>query len=159
MADQTRTENDAAHRDLSPTSPSSTKTPGLLMVPRIAPENPQASLPGNPVRNPSVGTVASQVSQGNISATSTAVDLAELEGPRPRPTIKHHQGIYWRSPISMVSFLLFGVLASVSHHFYYSSLDGKQVGNDRQQQWSLRFEVTSFHSHRISSMNNVPSSD
>jgi hypothetical protein len=55
-----------------------------------------------------------------------------------------HKGIYWWSPIAMVSFFLLGVLTSFMHHFYYTVLDERQVGNDRQQQWALRFESPSY---------------
>jgi hypothetical protein len=41
----------------------------------------------------------------------------------------------------MVSFLSFGVFASVSHHLYYSSLDENKVGNDNDQQWALRSDT------------------
>ena len=54
-----------------------------------------------------------------------------------QPT-NHHEGIYWKSPLAMAAFFLIGVIASISHHFYYLSLDGKQVGNDNTQQWALR---------------------
>jgi hypothetical protein len=76
----------------------------------------------------SVGTNTSRASDGLLSAATTGAEM-------------HHQGIYWRSPIGMVSFLIFGVFASVSHHFYYSSLDGKKVGNDNDQQWALRSDT------------------
>jgi hypothetical protein len=48
------------------------------------------------------------------------------------------QGIYWRSPLSMLSSFLFGLLACVGHQLYYSHLDKKVVGNDSEQQWALR---------------------
>jgi len=76
----------------------------------------------------SVGTNTSRASDELLSAATTAAE-------------KHHQGIYWRSPIGMVSFLIFGVFASVSHHLYYSSLDGNKVGNDNDQQWALRSDT------------------
>jgi hypothetical protein len=50
----------------------------------------------------------------------------------------HHEGIYWRSPMTMAAFLFLGIFASMAHHFYYASRDGKRVGNDREQQWALR---------------------
>lgn len=55
-----------------------------------------------------------------------------------------HKGIYRWSPIAMVTFFFLGVLTSFMHHFYYTVLDGRQVGNDRQQQWALRFESPSY---------------
>ncbi|KAI9164065.1 formylmethionine deformylase-like protein [Paramyrothecium foliicola] len=44
----------------------------------------------------------------------------------------------WRSPIFMISFLLSGILLSLGHHLYYSSLDGKEVLTTIEQQWALR---------------------
>lgn len=55
-----------------------------------------------------------------------------------------HNGIYKWSPIAMVIFFFLGILTSFMHHIYYSALDGRQVGNDRQQQWALRFESPSY---------------
>ena len=51
---------------------------------------------------------------------------------------QQQQGIYWRSPLSMMSFFLFGLLACVGHQLFYSHLDKKEVGNDSEQQWALR---------------------
>jgi hypothetical protein len=56
------------------------------------------------------------------------------------------QGIYWRSPNSMVGFFVCGVLACVAHHLYYLSWDGKEVGTENQQQWALR-SVSTFLQH------------
>jgi hypothetical protein len=56
-------------------------------------------------------------------------------------TIKtYHQGIYWRSPITMVTFFFLGIFISVCHHLYYNSLEG-QVVND--QEWVIRSVTTS----------------
>ena len=60
-----------------------------------------------------------------------------------------HKGIYWWSPIAMVTFFLLGVLTPFMHHFYYTILNGRQVGNDLQQQWALRFESPSYLAHFI----------
>jgi hypothetical protein len=49
-----------------------------------------------------------------------------------------HQGIYWRSPITMVSLFLFGVVMCLGHHLYYNSLIGKLVGDVDDQQRALR---------------------
>jgi hypothetical protein len=57
---------------------------------------------------------------------------------------KYHEGIYWLSPITMLVLLLIGISASVGHHTYYSSLDGKVVGNDTDQQWKLRYLIISI---------------
>ncbi|KAG0646652.1 hypothetical protein D0Z07_7475 [Hyphodiscus hymeniophilus] len=84
----------------------------------------------------SVSTVRSELTEKLLSPTVTF--FKDLE----RQDTRHHQGIYWRSPLMMVAFFLSGVTSSVSHHFYYSSLDGKQVGNDNSQQWALRWGTT-----------------
>lgn len=83
---------------------------------------------------PSVSTIRSEVTDKLLSPTITSI--TDLE----RQTTRHHEGIYWRSPVTMVAFFLFGIIASISHHVYYSSLDGNQVGNDNSQQWALRLE-------------------
>jgi hypothetical protein len=59
----------------------------------------------------------------------------------------HHNGkIHWRSPFTMFAFFFAAVISGVSHHVYYSSLAGKQVGSDDSQQWaprSVRFAALS----------------
>jgi hypothetical protein len=92
--------------------------------------------PGGENRNFSVGTIKSEASEDILSAYPTRD--ADLKTQTSVPAEMHHRGIYWRSPIYMVAFLLFGILAAVSHHVFYASLDGHQVGNDREQQWNLR---------------------
>jgi hypothetical protein len=92
--------------------------------------------PGGENRNYSVGTIKSEASEDILSAYPTRD--ADLKTQTSVPAEMHHRGIYWRSPIYMVAFLLFGILAAVSHHVFYASLDGHQVGNDREQQWNLR---------------------
>lgn len=58
-------------------------------------------------------------------------------------TIKtYHQGIYWRSPITMVTFFLSGVFISAGHHLYYSSLVGRAVGNVTDQELVIRSAST-----------------
>jgi hypothetical protein len=52
---------------------------------------------------------------------------------------RHLRDIYWVSPFSMVSLLLFGVLMSISHHCYYNSLIGEVVGDVNDQQSTHRF--------------------
>jgi hypothetical protein len=92
--------------------------------------------PGGENRNYSVGTIKSETSEDILSVFPTRD--ADLNTQTSIPAGMHHRGIYWRSPIYMVAFLLFGILAAVSHHVFYASLDGHQVGNDREQQWNLR---------------------
>ena len=60
----------------------------------------------------------------------TTIDVLEDEKQR---------GIHWPSPLSMVIYFIVGFVAALSHHFYYCSYNGIQVGNDVQQQWVLRF--------------------
>jgi hypothetical protein len=96
----------------------------------------QCPRPGGENRNYSVGTIKSEASEDILSAYPTRD--ADLKTQTPVPAEMHHRGIYWRSPIYMVAFLLFGILAAISHHVFYASLDGHQVGNDREQQWNLR---------------------
>ena len=50
-----------------------------------------------------------------------------------------HGGIYLRAPVLMIFFFFVGIIASLGHHGYYSSLHGDRVGTEAQQQWSLRF--------------------
>ncbi|KAE9380934.1 hypothetical protein N431DRAFT_323907 [Stipitochalara longipes BDJ] len=52
----------------------------------------------------------------------------------PKTNEKHLKDIYWVSPTKMISFLLFGILMSLSHHLYYQSRVGKPVGNENDQQ-------------------------
>jgi hypothetical protein len=78
----------------------------------------------------------SGVSEGLLNATSSTPSQP-MRTFQSQSTI-HHEGIYWRSPMTMVAFLFLGIFASMGHHFYYSSRDGKRVGNDREQQWALR---------------------
>jgi hypothetical protein len=74
-----------------------------------------------------------------------AGDNIELDSP-PRgghenssaPLRPHHQGIYWLSPITMVSLFFLGVFMSIGHYFYYSSLVGNVVGGIDDQQRALR---------------------
>jgi hypothetical protein len=87
-------------------------------------------------RNYSVGTIQSGASEEILSAYPTRDTILKMQPPVPAEM--HHRGIYWRSLIYMVVFLIFGILAAISHHVFYSSLDGHQVGNDREQQWNLR---------------------
>jgi hypothetical protein len=67
--------------------------------------------------------------------------LRQYSNPRRRhsvPTGPIHQGIYWRSPILMVSLFLLGTIFAVVHHVCYSVLSGRRVGNDQEQQRVVR---------------------
>jgi len=57
----------------------------------------------------------------------------------PKANEKHINKFYWISPTKMISFLLFGVLMSLSHHLYYQSRAGRIVGNENSQQNAHRF--------------------
>ena len=105
------------HRLSVPTSP---------VVSGAAPTRPNGD------RMHSVSTVKSEATEKLLTPTITS--LTDLE----RQTSRHHEGIYWKSPISMAAFFLLGIISSISHHFYYASLDGRQVGDDNAQQWALR---------------------
>jgi hypothetical protein len=78
-----------------------------------------------------------------MSVQVTVLELESAEGRKESIFVAgdktYHQGIYWRSPISMVTFFLLGVFMSVGHHLYYSSLVGQVVGNVNDQQTALRF--------------------
>jgi len=94
---------------------------------------------------------------GSKSVSFINPDDSDYELPRTSATEKHdesrrtsdadtiktyHQGIYWRSPITMVTFFLFGVFISVGHHLYYNSLVGQAVGDVDDQQRVLRSVAT-----------------
>lgn len=75
--------------------------------------------------------------RSNISMSSGTSDGDFVESSEPN-LYNYHDGIFWRSPILMGGNLLLGIIASVSHHVYYSFMVGKQVGDDYAQQWVLR---------------------
>jgi hypothetical protein len=129
MTSQTQPEPPPEAVAIVVTEPPSATSPG----PRIQWKVPDT---GANVRSPSVASTQSGCKKPPfvMSAEKTTETVSEK--------INHHEGIYWRSPISMVAFFFFGVLASLMHHVYYHSLDGKQVGNDTEQQWALRFVAT-----------------
>ena len=52
----------------------------------------------------------------------------------PNSNQKRLSDIHWVSPTKMVSFLLFGILMSLSHHLYYQSRTGEMVGDENEQQ-------------------------
>jgi len=75
-----------------------------------------------------------------LPSPNNAPDLKEPFGNlRPKANEKHLNDFHWMSPIKMVSFLLFGILMSLGHHFYYQLRAGKAVGNDIDQQNDHRF--------------------
>lgn len=48
------------------------------------------------------------------------------------------KGIYWRSPTTMLLAFLLGLGSALGLHGYYSSLNGKKVGDGFQQSNALR---------------------
>lgn len=112
--------------------PAVTQDPRRLSIPTIRVEPVAESICPSNDRTHSVSMVQTDVTEKLLS--TPRISEIDLEG---QPT-SHHEGIYWKSPLTMAAFFLIGVIASISHHFYYLSLDGKQVGDDNTQQWALR---------------------
>lgn len=60
-------------------------------------------------------------------------------------TVSRLPRIHWKTPVSMVGFLLAGTACAVGHHVYYQSLDHQIVTDStgiwdlENQQWHLRF--------------------
>ena len=52
--------------------------------------------------------------------------------------VAQEQGIFWRTPITMIASFLFAIMCSAVLHAYYSSLDGTLVGGPSDQQNALR---------------------
>ena len=125
----TRLITGAANRDiqLRPAALPVAMKPGSSSTSRAKNGIEIVSTPINGDRKNSFGSEQSGALEGLLNATSI-----------PSQPMIHHEGIYWRSPITMVAFLFLGIFASIAHHFYYTSLDGNRVGNDREQQWALR---------------------
>jgi hypothetical protein len=105
-----------------------------------------------PTNSESVAFIKPDDLDCKLSKTSATVALLGLKSTEVHDesrrisdadTIKtYHQGIYWRSPITMVTFFLLGIFISVGHHLYYNSLVGQAVGDVNDQQMVLRSVVT-----------------
>jgi hypothetical protein len=96
-------------------------------------------------KKPSVAFSNVEVSDSEASKKTLLSPRDESpESPHPR---EHHNGVYWRSPVSMIALFLLGILMAIGHHLYYASLRSKEVGNDNEQQWALRSLISSFSSH------------
>ena len=134
----TRLTTGTANRDivLRPAAQPVAMRSGSSSTPRTTNGSEITSTPVNGDRENSFGSERSGVSEGLLNATSS-IPSQPMRTSHNQSTI-HHEGIYWRSPITMVAFLFLGIFASIAHHFYYTSLDGNRVGNDREQQWALR---------------------
>jgi hypothetical protein len=128
MGDQTLHETAVA----VPT-PSRNQQPSLL---------PQARQPSPSAISKTAGK-AIQAGDGKDSPSVTVTEKAQksdvLGSNHVESREKHLRDIHWVSPFSMVSLLLFGVLMSICHHFYYHSLVGKVVGDVNDQQRTHRF--------------------
>ena len=63
-------------------------------------------------------------------STDTAADI----------NVNHeHHGIYWNQAGYMFTLALSGAALAISHHVYYSKLDGTPVASGVHQQWAIRF--------------------
>jgi hypothetical protein len=71
----------------------------------------------------------------------TTGDVGNAQGNSSKSKKKHLGDIHWASPVSMLSLLLFGIVMSIGHHFYYNSLVGKVVGGVNDQQNTHRFVI------------------
>lgn len=65
------------------------------------------------------------------SRTVSDPDLLHLIERRAGETAQWR--IHWWTPTSMVALLILGVLGAVSHHLFYTSLDGKEANNQLQK--------------------------
>ena len=97
--------------------------------------------------NPSVKKSVDRRTSSGVG-TFSAVTVEKLDPHTPKnsltPLVKvtneeHPRGIYWHTPVKMVSFFIFGLVCSIAHHFYYESLNGVKVGTSDNQQWALRY--------------------
>ena len=71
-------------------------------------------------------------------------DLAPEETQTAAQTRRHSSisstepKLYWRSPLTMIFTYLLALGLALALHGYYSRLNGKKVGDDDEQQTSLR---------------------
>lgn len=88
------------------------------------------------------------------SPTSAGFELSSRHAIDRRPTIVHQpsmvhrpstislltkeQGIFWRTPTTMIVSLFIGLICSACLHAYYTTLDGTLVGGASDQQNALR---------------------
>lgn len=49
--------------------------------------------------------------------------------------------IHWKVPSSMLGYLVLGIGFALGHHFYWQSLDGKQVDSETEQEWAQRYGI------------------
>ena len=98
---------------------------------------------GHESRTLFTGVQVQEITQGMDKSVSEIT----VEKMPPEPHAVHQNistplpselGIYWRSPVTMISTFLLGVGLALALHGYYSSLDGEKVGNEEDQQNALR---------------------
>jgi hypothetical protein len=78
---------------------------------------------------PSAGAVVNQGTEDATQDISTQADAS---------TEPH--GIYRWSLVLSMSWFVFGLLACIGHHKFYSHSDGILAGTSNEQEWNLRFE-------------------
>jgi hypothetical protein len=81
-------------------------------------------------------SVVNQEASGKKGASSTTTAITDPESQATE--MKTLRDICRCSLTVMVSFFFLGVLTSVGHHIYYTSLEGKLVGDVNDQQSALR---------------------
>ena len=81
-------------------------------------------------------------SQTQKRKTTVAVRVLTEDEEKPRrstsSTFGAQKGLYWRSPTTMLLAFLLGLGSALGLHGYYSSLNGKKVGDSFQQSNALR---------------------
>ena len=74
--------------------------------------------------------------------TTVSVRVLSEDEEKPRQSTSSmlgaQKGIYWRSPTTMLLAFLLGLGSALGLHGYYSSLNGKKVGDSFQQSNALR---------------------
>lgn len=81
-------------------------------------------------------------SQAPKRKTIVSVSVATEDEERPRPStssvVEGKKRIYWKSPTTMLLAFFLGLGSALALHGYYSSLNGKKVGDSFQQSNALR---------------------
>lgn len=75
-----------------------------------------------------------------VSIASTSPNIDQRRRSSVAPGAQFH--IYWRSVVTMILAFLLGLGSALALHGYYSSLNGKIVGDTDQQQTALRIGTT-----------------
>ena len=96
---------------------------------------------------------SNHASQLNGFSTTLAIPESKtqscsIDGPNQAMSIntavdininREHHGIYWEQAGYMFILVLSGAALAISHHVYYSKLDGTPVASAGHQQWAIRF--------------------